>query len=170
MKTLLQIADEHLAFAALIEEADSELTPEIESALDTWFSEIGAEKQQKVDNYCALVRTMELRAACRKEEMERLARRVQVDTNNAKRLKDRLKLFMELTGERKIETDRYSVRVQNNGGKVPMEISVQPDRLPPECQRMKIEADTDKIREMLESGAVIDGCTLGVRGTQIRIA
>ena len=113
MPSLLKIADELLSFRELLEEDIDEhgvISDESASALDQWFAELGDQRDAKLDNYAALCREMTLRAAVRKEEAERLLKRVQADENAVKRLKERAKLFMELTGEKKIETAGSSRR------------------------------------------------------------
>jgi len=169
MPTLIDIGNEMQALMALLNETDGELNPETEKALDAFFAEISADQNAKVDGYCALVRQEELLAAARRSEVERLQKRVAVGENFAKHLKQRLKDYMERTGQAKIETRRYKVSVAGNGGKLPVNVSTPPDQLPPEFQRQRIEADTDKIRAALEAGQAVPGARLESRGTHLRI-
>lgn len=171
MSTLLQISEDILALGSLFEEQDDgELSPEREAILDAFFKEAMTNRDDKMDNYGALIRQFQLRAAVRKEEMERLAIRVRVDENAAKRLKDRLKEFMEIHELKKIETNRYQLRVQANGGKQAVEVACSPDSLPVIYQRIKIEADNDALRDAISSGAKVNGVTLLPRGSHLRIS
>lgn len=170
MTTLLEINADLLAFKALLDEANDELSPETEQAIEAWFSELTTNRDAKIDNYVAYCRDLQLRAAARKEEAERLLKRVQVDENTAKRLKQRLLDFMQQQGERSIETARYKVSVCGNGGKTPVDIHAMPDELPAEFQKVKVEPDVDKIRTALEAGAKVYGCWLGKRGQHLRIS
>lgn len=170
MNTLLEIGDDLLALATLIDEHGEELSSEVEQALEAWFAEVGEARDRKLDGYAALIRSMELRAAVRKEESDRLLKRVQVDANTARRLKDRLKMFMEMTGLKKVETARYRIVVQANGGKVPVDVQAAVEELAPVFVRTRKEPDTDTIRAALEAGTDVPGCRLLPRGSHLRIS
>ncbi len=167
--TLLEIGDGVKALQDLLEQ-DGEIPAEFERVIEAWFDELGDAQEQKLDAYVSIIREHQLRASVRKEEQERLAMRVRADENVAKRLKDRLKLYLELTGQRKVETRRYKISIANNGGKVPVEIKCHPSELPPAYQRTVIEADMDAIRNDLDRGEEVEGASLGVRGNHLRIA
>src|SRR4051812_33370942 len=111
MPTLLQIGDDLTALEQLLDGlAEGEITDaEIEDALEQWFAEVQGDLAAKLDCYCALIREWQLRAAARREEAERLAKRVQADEGNARRLKDRLQFFLQTRGVKKLETPRYTV-------------------------------------------------------------
>lgn len=168
--TLLEIADDFRAMADLMDGLDGgELDEAAERALSEWFADLGDKQAHKLDSYCALIRTFELRASVRRSEMERLSLLVKAEENKAKRLKDRLKLYLEATGQRKVDTDRYSVSVQANGGSLPVEVSVPVDELPIACTQAKLFADVDMIRETLLAGGDVHGCKLLPRGSHVRI-
>jgi hypothetical protein len=170
MSTLLQISEGLLAFQRLLDESDGELTPEVEAALDQWFAELSDARDQKLDAYAALIRECTLRASVRKAEQERLALRVRVDEKLAKALKERLKLFLEVQGISKVETQRYRITVCKNGGKQPLEVNADPSALPAVCQRITIAPDLDAIYKHLESGIPVAGCRLLPRGKHVRIS
>lgn len=173
MATLLEISEELLALNELIENAtteDGEIDPQVAEELDKWFEQLLSDRDNKLDNYGALIRTLELRAAARKEEMERLAKRVAVDSNQAKYLKQRLREFLDLHKMPKVETRRYKFNCQNNGGILPLTLPDDAEALPKDYQRVEIKADTDKIREQLAKGVEIPGCSLGKRGRHLRIS
>jgi hypothetical protein len=170
MTTLLDISDDVRALADLIDETDAELTPEVEAALDQWFKELGDRQGAKLDAYAALIRISELRAAARREERDRLDRRIHADEVLAKRLKERLLLYFELTNQRGLETARYKIRVCQNGGVTPMKIDCPPESLPPPYQRHVVQANTEAIRKSLEAGNRIGGCELLPRGKHVRIS
>jgi hypothetical protein len=169
--TLLEIGADCQALQALIEDLeDGILTPDAEAALDQWFAELGKARDAKLDGYAALIRSLELRAAVRKEERDRLTKRIDVDTNAAGRLKARLKEFFELQGLTKVETDRYRLSLVKNGGKVPLQMDVEPEQLPARLTRVRVEPDTEAIRAELEAGQAVPGCRLLPRATHMRIA
>jgi hypothetical protein len=166
--TLLDISADVQALADLLEEA-GELTPEASAAVEQWFAELGGAEQTKLDNYCALIRSLQLRAAARKEEAERLAKRVRIDEATASWLKQNLLRYMHATGSKKIETDRYLLTRRVNGGKQPLEITLPVDQLSPLYQRVEVKADQDEIRAALEAGVIVDGCRLLPRGEHVEI-
>jgi hypothetical protein len=63
-------------------------------------------------------------------------------------------------------------RIQANGGKLPVvyDAGLDPRALPPEYQRVTVEADGDAIRAALEAGREVPGCVLGARGEGVRWA
>ena len=141
------------------------------AAFEAWFAELEDNRDRKIDGYITIVRELELRASVRQAEMDRLAIRVRVDENAAKRLKVRLKEWMEAHGEKKIETDRYCVSVRGNGGKQPMDIdpALSVSNLPPELQKVTVTPDNERIREVLANGGEVPGCRLLPRGTSLSI-
>lgn len=173
MSTLLEISDDLRSLDQLIGEIASEggdIT-QVEDTLNQWFGELGAQRDQKIDNYCALIAEMQLRSAARKEESERLMKRVKVDENSASFLKAKLKSFFEEHNIQKIETDRYRVSIAKNGGATPIEYTEPVERAPQEYQRRKVETlyDTDKVRAALDAGKVLPFAKLGERGTRLAI-
>ena len=169
MPTLIEIAGDALALQQLIEEADSEITPEIGEALDRWFAEVDAGSRGKVDNYLALIEDLELRAASAKAARDRLARRAQADENAAKRLKRRLQDFFEMSGVRRMTTARYNVSVCNNGGAQPIDVQIPAEELPPEFQRVRVEPNMEAIRDALAIGTQIGGVVVLPRGSHLRV-
>jgi len=170
MGTLIEICHDQIAFAALLDECDAEPSIEAQQALELWFAELQASSKDKIDHYCAFVRELTLRAAARKEEAERLQKRADIDTNLAKELKERLKVYLQIQGIKRVETHRYKVTVAGNGGLVPLKIDVDPNKLPKEFQKWTVEPDNAKLRDALECGEVVEGVSLGVRGSHLRIS
>ncbi len=172
MPTLIEIGDEFAALQTLVEEAadnDGELTPDHDAAFTQWFAELGEQRDRKLDGYASLIREHELRSAARKEEAERLQKRVSADANLARRLKQRLKDWMERNGQRKIETARYRLSVCGNGGVQPVDVGSLAE-LPPSLKIVTEAADVKAIRERLLAGESVPGCRLRDRGTSLRIS
>jgi hypothetical protein len=95
----------------------------------------------------------------------------QVDENRARLFKDRLKWFFETHNLKTVETARYKLSVQRNGGKSPLIVdqSVLATKLPERFQKVSIDPDTTAIRQALEAGEHLNFAQLGERGTSIRI-
>jgi chromosome segregation ATPase len=169
--TLLRISEDMAALDQLIEERGGDVTG-IEEEIAAWFSELGTARDQKIDNYCAFLRELELRISLRKAEAERLQARAKTDANTVEFLKARLKSFLEETNAGKIETERYTVSIAKNGGKLPLILhdpNVRAAELPPAYQRVSVDIDKEAIRADLEAGKVLPFAALGERGTRLSI-
>jgi len=160
------------ALDALLVEVEGDVTdPRVLEAVTAWFAELDADLKGKVDNYAALITTMEARSEVRAKEAERLARRAKADAASAQFLKDRLRTELEARGTQKVETDRYRVSVVENGGKLPLIID-QASLIPDGFLRVIPEQhvpDKDVIRCTLERGQAVPGAHLGERGKRLSI-
>lgn len=174
MRKLWQISDDLEALAALLDGLEGEITDdEAGRAIEKWFDEIGAERNQKIDNYCALIRQYEAYAAARQFEAGRLEAMAKADENKAENLKQRLHYFFEKHDIAKLETDRFKVAIQNNGGSLPLIYpdtwKESPESAPEKYQRVEVKLNTEAIREDLRNDQAPDGVALGVRGKHLRI-
>lgn len=171
---LYEISKELLEFEQLMTDLEGEIpSDEIERQITEWFENISDQRDEKIDNYAALIRTMEARAKTRKEEAKRLTALAQVDENAVTRLKERLKYFFQVHGLGTLQTRRFKVSLANNGGVRPIvlspEVLTSPEILPEEFKKTMIQADTSAIREALEAGVEFDFAHLMERGQSIRI-
>jgi len=144
-------------------------TVEAQAALDEHLAGLAGVLESKADDYAALIQHLRSRADARTEEAKRLRELAAADDALAERLKQRLKEAMEATGKGKIETARFRLSVQANGGAQPLEITVPPEQLPTQYQAVRVEADKAALREALAAGATILGVALLPRGTSLRI-
>jgi hypothetical protein len=171
--TLFAIGGELQALQELLVERDGDVTdPEIAAAVDAWFATIAADEGAKLDGYIGLIRQNDMEAAAAKEESERWTMKARARENAAKRLKDRLKQYLEFTGRTKATSATGRVAaIQANGGKVPLTIAdgIDPVQVDPSYQRIKVEFDTEKIRSSLEAGDDVGFARLEPRGNHLRI-
>ncbi|MFM7010129.1 MAG: siphovirus Gp157 family protein [Betaproteobacteria bacterium] len=130
--------------------------------------------KDKLDRYVELIEGFGARASYRECKAARLAELARRDEMVAEKLKARVKAVMELRGETRIETDDHRLRVCANGGKAPLVVPedwrTRPANAPEKFHKHRIELDVTQIRAELESGAEIEGCAIGERGTHLRIA
>jgi hypothetical protein len=174
MPTLFQIGDEIRALHDLLTECDGELPDaEAEAAIDQWLDETELALETKVENICGLVREFEERGKAREVEATRMMALAVGDSNEAKRLKARLKSFFEVCGIQKMETPRFRVSIQANGGSqpviVPPDWERDPAAAPEAFHRIKIELDNKAIREAIRNDEETHGAYLGERGTRLVI-
>ncbi len=139
--------------------------------INNWLEQLGEERDRKLDNYCALINEMLARAEVRKAEAKRMMELASLDENRAKLLKERLKWFFQTHNLKTVETPRYKLSLQRNGGKAPLILKdeLSPTELPERFQAVRIDPDTTAIREALERGEKLDFAALGDRGKSIRI-
>lgn len=168
--TLYQLSDELADLLDQIQECGGEImTPEIEQALDRLLEE-GGEIPQKIDGYAGLIQEMKARAEIRTAESKRLAKRATIDQNTAHSLESRLIQFYLRHNFKKIETPRFQVRVQLNGGVPRLEVLVPTDELPEDVIRLRPEPNKELIRKRIEAGEKVDYAVLHEREYSVRIA
>lgn len=172
-KTLFEIGEDLEALERLIEEAQGDISdPAAAEAVEAWFKEIADNQGGKIDNYCSLIRKWEGQAVAAKAEAEQYAKAAQVRANRVRALKDRLKLYMEVTHQVKIETPTgRTVAIQKNGGVAPMEVKpdLNPLTIPEKYQLKTISMNGPAVRAALEAGETLDFARLNERGTSLRI-
>jgi hypothetical protein len=164
--TLLEISSDVKHLADVLEDcADGELAP----AIQQWMESISEAEQEKLDNYCALIRDVQLRIAARQEERDRLQLRIQTDENLVAKLKGMLLWYFNQHSIRKYETERYRISVARNGGKLQVEVDLPAEHLPAAYQIVEVKANKDAIRTAMEAGENVKGCRLLPRGEHVQI-
>jgi hypothetical protein len=143
---LYEIADSYLEVMDLLIQNEGELYPELEAALDCLDTDI----KIKVSAYAKIIRTLETQAAVATGqaagilvEVNRLKRLAQVRQQAADNLANWLKLNLERMGLSKVETDVAVVRVQKNGGRLPVVFEGDASTLPEEFRKVFYEPDKD---------------------------
>lgn len=170
---LFDLIPEVHALNSLIEENDGEiLNEEAEKALEAFFAEIAHDEAAKLDSYVNVVRLYESKAAAAQAEIDQYQARKRAAENAARRLKDRVKLYLEITNRTKVGTvTGRTLAIQKNGGLSPLDVdaSVRPEDLPEQFQKVVVSVDSDKVRAALEAGEVLEFARLKSRGTHLRI-
>lgn len=168
-RTLFRISEDLEKLNELLDESADDAQQQ--QLIEEWLGELGEERDQKIDNYAALISELSHRAAARKAEAQRLMELVQADENRVRMLKDRLKWFFEVHNLKTVETLRYKLSLQRHGGKPPLilKAAIVPTELPERFLKVSIEPDTTAIRQALEVGEVLEWAQLGERGSSIRI-
>ena len=170
MPTLYEITEDMRAIDDLLMEAEGDGSdPAVLDAIEKWIAELDINLQDKVDGYASYISELLARAEARKAESARLAALAKTGRNTAKRLKDRRMWAMQERGLKKVETPRFVVSVRENGGKLPLDVQVPGSELPPRFQQVTIDPDNDAIRNALDAGEEIDGCTLMERGQHLSV-
>lgn len=173
MRTLFQIGEELTALAELMEELGGEITDDqVGLELEAYFDSLNEDKEAKLERYCWLVKEFEARAESRQQESYRLADLAQQDGRNAKRLKERLKSFLETQNPKKAETRSFKMWVQKNSA-TPLEYpeawDAEPASSPERYHETKIILNKKLLRADLEAGELVEGCEIGPAGNHLRI-
>jgi hypothetical protein len=102
---------------------------------------------------------------------DEIAQQRQVFENKLRRLKDAAKSAMEVRGIVKVEGEIHTISLQKNGGKPPLNLKVDEDKLPKVYIRWEPMVDKDAIRADLIAGnpAAQAIAELGEVGSSIRI-
>lgn len=149
---------------AQIAEADGELTPELEAALDG----LDLEFARKAEYIALMVREALGAAEAPKAEAERLTARAKAHVNRAERLKTYLHRCMEDMGQTKMIGELTTVAIQKNGTPSVI-VEIDAGQLPEQYRKVTVTADTLGLRWAYRNG---DQLPEGVRvevGTHLRI-
>lgn len=121
------------------------------------------------DDFCKIIREMDLDADKRISEGKRLIESGQEMLSRANGLKEYLKDSMIMTDNTKIKTDLFTLSVCKNGGKTP--IDIDDENVPQEYKQEVVtyKVDSNKIREQLDEGVILPFARFRERGTHLRI-
>lgn len=135
------------------------------------------DEERKLEGICKLIRQSEADAKAQKEEADRLADAARVNENRAKRLKGLIQWHLEATEQKKAKAGLFTVTLAQNGGKAPLLMSEELQRgsqealavIPEEYTVSILKLNSEKVREELEMGVILDFAQIGERGSHVRI-
>lgn len=166
MPTLLQIEADMQALDDLLTDSETDISEQLEP----YWVALESQLENKAQGYAALIREMELRATARMAERDRLERRIVTDRNNARFLKERLKLVMEKCGLLKIETEHFRLSVARDGGKPALQIDGEADAIAAGYGLTPAPvAHKQMIRDAIDQGENLPFARLLPRGTHLNI-
>lgn len=160
---ILSFADEAVEILCLLEEGEGD-----ESELVARFEEVAALLVQKVDRAAWTVRDLERLAAIRKEEADKLRDQAKRIDAAADRLKSLILTAMQTTGQTRVETPRYTVRIQKNPARVEI---LEEQMVPARFKEVRTEVHIDKrgiLAAITKDGEVVPGVEV-VRGERLVI-
>jgi hypothetical protein len=167
MSTLYELKEEFKMLLDMMED-DSIDEEMIQNSLEG----IECEIEIKAEGYAKILKELEGQAEAVRKEISRLDDKYGKIVANMDRLKTNLKIAMNETGKKKIQTDLFTISVCKNGGKIPLIIDgVDINEVPEKYKEMqKIEKlNTDAIREDLEKGIDVGFARFGERRESLRI-
>lgn len=110
---------------------------------------IKGQLEVKAEGYVQLIRQFEAEAIMFNQEAERFAKKQKVAENAAKRMKQAIQQAMTELQIPEIDTGLHKLKLVNNGGKRPLWVTEDIDKIPEDYIRIKKEADKTKISEYL---------------------
>lgn len=173
-KSMYQIRGEHLGLLKLIEEAEGELTPEIEQAMAL----TGEEFEDKAVSYGFVVKSFEDVEEVLDKEIKRLQELKKKATKRAEKFKDTLDKAMREFGFEKIKTETLTLSYRSSKPVELVEgfedeflknvsITFKPNDDAPtgtlnlcEFFDIKLTASKTRIGEALKAGATIEGAKI----------
>ncbi len=161
---LYDLCPELDAIDAMFEQSEGELTPQIENALAAY----SENRNKSIDGLCYVIRNREARAKARKDEADRFAKLAKADANTADRLKRYLLGWLQNSGLEKVETEKFAVRVQQNG-RPAFVVEIPYEDLPERFTREKLEVDGNALYDAWKAG---ENLPIGVQvevGSHLRI-
>jgi hypothetical protein len=144
---------------------DGEVTPDLEAELGA----LDETLQTKTEGICKMVQALNREAESANLEVARLSALAEIRLNAAARLKDYLKLTLELMNMTKVETDLFKVRIQKNSRPGIAYIGDLRE-LPFEYQRVKVELNGTALYEAWKGGKELPAGVTVTEGSHIRIS
>ena len=161
MSTLFEITNEFQELYSMLTDPDAD----VECINDT-LDALTGELEVKSAGYVAVIHQLEMEQQKAEELAKALKAKADIRKNSIKRMKDALKFVMLTTGKDKIEAGAYTIKLQSNGGKLPLQIIGD---VPDNFKRIIYEDDTELIRKHLEDGEKLDFAYLEERGKHVVI-
>lgn len=132
-------------------------------------AKINDDIEVKADNYAKIIRNIEGDVLAIDAELKRLQNAKSSKINAVNRLKSNLMESMKQTGKTKFKTSLFGFSVAKNGGVAPIELTVKPEELPRELQKVTIEADNKALREYIAETGDFSYAVLKDRGEHLNI-
>lgn len=161
---LFEIAQEFNALRDIVEN-DIEYDENTGEVIDTsktieeLFNSISLTLNEKLDNSAYIVSELTATSMALKEEAKRLSERAGNYVKNADKLKELMRLAFEASGEKKIQTNKFTFSTRKSEV-VEFDDLITPDDMPRQFVRIKREFDKTKIKEALKNGEVVTGATI----------
>lgn len=161
MSSLFQITNEMQTLYDMLTDPEAD----IQAVRDTLDGMMG-ELEQKSAGYVAVINQMDMEQKKAEEMYKFFKEKADARKNGIKRLKDAIKWAMINLNLTEIEAGQYTIKLQSNGGKLPLQIVGD---VPDNFKRIIYEDDTELIRKHLENGETLGFAYLEERGKHVVI-
>lgn len=154
MSKLYEINTGYLRIIEAVEEAEGELTPELQEQL----AANGEDFRERIENYLKAVRNYEADAEAFKAEAAAFAVKAKRAAATVERLKQTVTAAMRLRGMDKERFGNFTASIRKSE-----RVTVDDDliqQLPDKFKRVKYEADKTALKEALKSGEQVEGAQI----------
>lgn len=158
--TLYDIQSEFMQLYELATEEEDE-----QAFLDT-LEGLKGELEVKASGYVNVMKQLEMEATECDKVIEAFKAKKQTRVNSYKRMSEALQSAMETAGVDVLNAGDYELKIVNNGGLQPLEITGD---VPGNFQKIIYEPDNKKIREALIEGQDLNFAHLKERGKHLKI-
>lgn len=161
MSSLFQITSDMQTLYDMLTDPDAD----VQAVRDTLDGMMG-ELEVKASGYIAVLEQMDMEQKKAEEMYKFFKEKADARKNGIKRMKDAIKWAMINLNLDKIEAGNYTIKLQSNGGKLPLQIIGE---VPDNFKRIIYEDDTELIRKHLENGETLGFAYLEERGKHVVI-
>ena len=157
--SLFDISTEFRALQDLSIDEVNEETGEVTNNSDLiakLFNEVQETLANKLDGTMYVIKQLTSDSTALKDEAKRLNAKAKAMDNKAVYLKELMFGALNSTNEKKLKTDKFNFTIKRSESVSVADV----DNLPREFVRLKREADKKAIKEVLKSGATVDGCSI----------
>lgn len=133
--------------------SDSDKEVQINQLFSEWLN-VEAQFDEKAEQVARYIKYLEALTEARKAEAKRIKMLAESSENQAEKLREYLVKEMQRLNKSKIEGVTCKLSMRKKPPRVCL--NVNPDELPPEFQRVKIEANLTEIRKALKGKKPID--------------
>lgn len=161
MSSLFEITNDMQTLYDMLTDSDAD----IQAVRDTLDGMMG-ELEHKASGYVAVINQMDMEQKKAEEMYKFFKEKADARKNGIKRLKDAIKWAMINLNLTEIEAGQYIIKLQANGGKLPLQIVGD---VPDNFKRIIYEDDTELIRKHLENGENLGFAYLEERGKHVVI-
>lgn len=144
---LYDIPDAYREIEAAIIEAEGEITPEQEEALDR----LDDEFERKVEYLALLSREAKAEAKAVAQEEIRLRQRRKAAENRERRIKSYLHVCLDMAGRDRVEGERVKVRIQANS-RPRITWTKAPEEAPEPFRRVTVDVDGTAVYQAWKAG------------------
>jgi len=161
MSSLFEITSDTQTLYEMLTDPDAD----VQAVRDTLDGMMG-ELEVKASGYIAVLEQMDMEQKKAEEMYKFFKEKADARKNGIKRMKDAIKWAMINLNLDKIEAGNYTIKLQANGGKLPLQIIGE---VPDNFKRIIYEDDTELIRKHLENGETLGFAYLEERGKHVVI-
>lgn len=161
MSSLFEITSDMQTLYDMLTDPDAD----VQAVRDTLDGMMG-ELEVKASGYIAVLEQMDMEQKKSEEMYKFFKEKADARKNGIKRMKDAIKWAMINLNLDKIEAGNYTIKLQANGGKLPLQIIGE---VPDNFKRIIYEDDTELIRKHLENGETLGFAYLEERGKHVVI-